>query len=200
MNRMERMRENVLLLPSREAFHVCILVAAVFIFVEGWMKMKWFAGMPHCYLTLNVNASPSSVCMVDHWTLIHAENGVMFVLLQNYIYGAVTSKQQVDCRYVYIAILAGLWELLENTNLLILKFRQSATERSYSGDSMANSIMDIVADLAGAWYAMYLCCHCRDDAKNNKRLLVVLIACEALSFVFSRQSCLTAAYRLIVPA
>jgi uncharacterized Tic20 family protein len=55
----------------------------------------------------------------------------------------------VRARFVLAVALECAWEVFENTDMVIQRYRAATISLNYYGDSVINSICDIVAALAG---------------------------------------------------
>ena len=56
-------------------------------------------------------------------------------------------------RFVMATALEAAWEVIENTPMVINRYREATIALDYYGDSVLNSIADIVAMMAGFWLA-----------------------------------------------
>ena len=78
--------------------------------------------------------------ILDPYVLSHLLHGVIF-------YGAlhVLDRRRAEVAWlVALAVEAG-WEILENTPLIINRYRESTASLDYTGDSVANSMADLAA-------------------------------------------------------
>jgi len=98
------------------------------------------------------NSSHTSQHFLDPYTLTHVLHGVMFFWLA----GALFPKLSAAWRF-FIAIGAeAAWEVLENTNYTIEKYRENTASLDYFGDSILNSVGDLAACAVGFWVALKL--------------------------------------------
>ncbi|MEZ4320252.1 MAG: DUF2585 family protein [Myxococcota bacterium] len=83
--------------------------------------------------------------LLDPYTFSHMLHGVVF-------YGLLFAVLRGRYPRVAVVIAAGLeaaWELLENTESVIQHYRETTISLDYYGDSVANSVSDILACVAG---------------------------------------------------
>ena len=59
-------------------------------------------------------------------------------------------------RFVIAIGIEAVWEVIENTSMVIERYRETTISLGYYGDSILNSVTDIVACLFGYLLAMWL--------------------------------------------
>lgn len=98
-------------------------------------------------------ASPeNSQQLTDWYTLSHVIHGCLFYGLLRLLF----PRMPVLWRLVIALGIEVSWELLENSPIIIERYRQSALAEGYSGDSILNSVSDSLAMLAGFCLARWL--------------------------------------------
>ena len=87
--------------------------------------------------------------LADPYTLTHVLHGVAFYGLLWLIAGTRLSNAW---RFVVTLAMETVWEVFENTPYMIDRYRESTISLDYYGDSIVNSLGDIVA--CGIGYAL----------------------------------------------
>jgi len=135
---------------------VGILLGLGGIFILTGLLLWWLNRRPgYCYecwekgkFTLRPTAGVRCYCQhpIGPWTPSHFFHGGFF-----YAVARCAFAKDWDTWMVILAVLAfeALWEIVENTKLVIMAFHK-ANHHSYWGDSVANSIGDMLACLLGA--------------------------------------------------
>jgi Protein of unknown function (DUF2585) len=87
----------------------------------------------------NICSSENSQQFLDPYSFTHVLHGLVYFILLKLLLPRVRPLWRL-C--LAIALAAG-WELLENTNFIINRYREATAALGYSGDTVVNSLGDI---------------------------------------------------------
>jgi hypothetical protein len=101
-------------------------------------------------LTLWGEVGPAQSQMLADWySPSHVVHGFLFYALLH----LAAPRWPVERRFLVSLIVETAWELLENTPLIIDRYREATIALGYSGDSIVNSLSDIAMMALGFWGA-----------------------------------------------
>ena len=78
--------------------------------------------------------------LIDPYSFTHILHGI----LEFWLIGLVFWKLPLAWRFVLAIFIESSWEVVENTNYIINRYREATISLDYYGDSIANSLFDIV--------------------------------------------------------
>ncbi len=104
-------------------------------------------------LWVGVRDSPKTSQMLADWySFSHIVHGLLF-------YAAlwlVARRRPVEWRLVIALIVEASWEIVENTPMVIDRYRTATAALGYNGDSVLNSVSDILMMAVGFFLARKL--------------------------------------------
>ncbi len=100
-----------------------------------------------------VISSENSQHIFDWYSLTHFIHGLAFYLILVIVEKVLKTKIPVLSKLVIAVIMACGWEILENSDYVINRYRTATISLDYFGDSIINSAGDILAMSLGFWFA-----------------------------------------------
>jgi len=104
-------------------------------------------------LWVGARDSPKTSQMLSDWySLSHVVHGLLFYALL----WLVVRRWPVLTRFLVAVFVEAAWEVIENTPFVIDRYRETTAALGYSGDSVINSVSDILMMCVGFWIARKL--------------------------------------------
>jgi hypothetical protein len=105
-----------------------------------------------------VNSSENSQHLSDWYTFSHVIHGMAFYWFAGMAFRAMgrSGDRWLKWRLLAAIVLEAAWEVLENTPMVIDRYRAATISLDYYGDSVVNSVADIAAMALGFWLARRL--------------------------------------------
>jgi hypothetical protein len=125
------------------AIVVLMLCAAASEFAMG--RRLWGTSGTPGFWSGDINSSHNSQYLLDPYSLTHVTHGISFYL----VLSLVARRLPLGPRLVTAVALESGWEVLENTDMVIQRYRTETISLSYFGDSIVNSMSDILCCILG---------------------------------------------------
>ena len=166
------------------AIAAAFVVTAILLRVEGrlWLcacgTIRIWSGQ--------VCSANNSQHFLDPYSFTHVLHGFLFFWLIAWLLGRLSANWQLA---LAVAVEAG-WEVFENTNFIIDRYRSETASLGYNGDTVVNSFGDILCCLIGFIIARRLGLRCS---------LIVFAVLEVVLIVWIKDSLLLEILMLVVP-
>jgi hypothetical protein len=140
-------------LRSRAAMTwACAMMLVALVYLRGQGRIWWCdCGRPNP-ISLHVNSEHNSQHLIDPYSLSHVLHGVLF-------FGVLwlfRRRLSLNTRAVIAAAIEIGWEMLENSPIIIKRYRAATISLGYTGDSVLNSLADIASFVLGFYLARKL--------------------------------------------
>lgn len=136
--------------------------------------------------TSDTCSSNTSQQLLDPYSFTHVLHGFLFFWLIALLFRRMNSSWQI----CLALLLEGAWEVFENTRFVIDKYRTETAALGYTGDTIVNSLGDLMCALVGFTIARQL---------GLRRSLIVFVVVEIVLLVWIRDSLLLQILMLVRP-
>src|SRR3954447_1525117 len=139
-------------LRSRPMWVIFGLVVFAVIYLR-WQGRVWWCQQGDLWpISIKVNSPHNSQHFFDAYSLSHVLHGILF-------FGALWPLRRRLSLPVRAAIAASIeigWEMLENSPLVINRYRTATMANGYTGDAILNSLGDVASFVVGFYLARKL--------------------------------------------
>ena len=129
----------------------------------------------------------NSQFLFDPYSFTHVSHGILLFGVSSLLF----RKAPLSVRLLFAALLEGGWEILENTDFIISRYRAGTIALNYFGDSIVNSMGDILACLVGFTIASRL---------PKARTVGLLVALEVMLLIWTRDNLTLNIVMLLYPS
>ena len=131
-------------------------------------------------------SSRNSQQFFDPYSFTHILHGFLLFWLISRVFKNLAPQWQ----FSLAVALEALWEIIENTNFVINRYREQTAALGYTGDTVVNSIGDLFCAAFGFWLAQRL---------GWFRALIMFLLSEVVLLIWIHDSLLLQILMLIYP-
>ena len=134
-------RAAALIVRNRRVLAAAAAISVAVAAMELWMGRLPFG--PDGRIGLwegNIWSREQSQRFADPYTFSHTIHGMLFYA----ILWLVAPRTSVRARFIAAIMMEGAWEVLENSPIIINRYREATIALGYVGDSVFNSLSDIL--------------------------------------------------------
>ncbi|TSC59004.1 MAG: hypothetical protein Greene041619_185 [Candidatus Peregrinibacteria bacterium Greene0416_19] len=155
-------------------------IAAIVILILFVIALHLMGRIPVCKCgvglwTWSAWSSQTSQHLGDPYSTSHVLHGIIFFAILAF----AARRLRLDYRFLIALMIEVGWELLENSLLIINRYRSVTASLDYTGDSILNSTGDVLFMMLGFWLAWKL---------RWQWTLAIVITTELLMLVFYRDN------------
>ena len=159
-------------------------ITALLLRFEGRL---WFCSCGHIlFWSGNTCSSDNSQHFLDPYAFTHVLHGFLFF----WLVGWCAPRLRASWQLVVALAAEAAWEVFENTEFIINRYRSETAALGYNGDTVVNSLGDIVCCLIGFVIARRL---------GFRRSLIVFLVLEIILIIWIKDSLLLEILMLIYP-
>ena len=175
---------------NRKGLWPWLVVAAAFVAAATLLRLEgrlWICACGSIQVwSGQVCSANNSQHFLDPYSFTHVLHGFMFFWLIAWLFKRLSGNWQLA---LAVAIEA-CWEVFENTNFIIDRYRSATAALGYNGDTVVNSFGDILSCLIGFIIARRL---------GLRRSLIVFAVLEVVMIFWIRDSLVLEILTLIIP-
>jgi hypothetical protein len=137
---------------SKATVFVCVVLALAVVYLR-WQRRVWWCKCGRLNpISVRVNSEHNSQHLFDAYSLSHVLHGVLF-------FGVLwlfRRRLGLAVRAAIAACIEIAWEMVENSPIVINRYRTATASLGYTGDSIINSLGDVASFVLGFYLARKL--------------------------------------------
>lgn len=129
---------------------VFLIIMTVYLNAQGRL---WFSASGDVLLWVgDAFSNENSQQLFDPYSFSHFLHGVIFFFILKYAF----RNFSLESRFVASVMMEGCWEMLENSAIIINRYRDATAALGYNGDTIYNSYGDLLSCSIGFIVARYV--------------------------------------------
>jgi hypothetical protein len=168
----------------RHALMAAAVVTITLAVLASYGRRWWCACGSAVPWSFDINGSHNSQHFVDPYSISHFEHGLFFFLFL----WPLRERLTLTWRLLAAAGIECGWELLENSSFIIDRYRTATISLDYYGDSMINSLSDVMFATLGFFVTSLLPSLATARPRFWARWAAIVAVCELPMIVWVRDS------------
>lgn len=164
----------------------CVIVLLMIVLLRAQGRLFICACGEVQIWTSDTCSSNNSQHLLDPYSFTHVLHGVMFFWLITLLFRRMARGRQV----LLALLLEAVWEVIENSSFIIDRYRTATAALGYQGDTVVNSIGDLLCALLGYLIARKL---------GVRRSLILFLLVELILILWIHDSLLLQILMLLRP-
>lgn len=142
-------RESLFSFNSKQDYYpwfamFCVMAVAVIVLnIEG--RVWWCQAGDYLPWSWDIWSPHNSQHLIDPYSFTHVLHGI----LEFWLIGLIFSRLPLAWRMLIAVVIESTWEVAENSAYVIQRYREATISLDYFGDSIINSMSDIVCCATG---------------------------------------------------
>lgn len=171
----------------RRTWIIAVLILAAVAGIELAMGRNPICTCGTVELWVGARDSPkTSQMLMDWYSLSHIVHGLLFYAAL----WAIARRLPVHTRFLIAMLVESAWEVIENTPMVIDRYRATTAALGYTGDSVINSLSDVLMMALGFLIARKL---------PVRASVLLLVALEVIPLFAIRDNLTLNVWALIAP-
>jgi len=162
-----------------------LLATAVGLYLMG--REPWGTAEGFGLWTGDIESELNSQRLADPYSFTHIVHGLVIYLL---LWVVAAHRLGERARLLVAVGVEGVWEFVENTPYVIERFREATIAHGYYGDSILNSLGDVLAMIVGFTIAMHL---------RNRWVVALFVGIELILLIWLRDNMTLNLIMLVYP-
>jgi len=142
-----------------------LLLLSVMAVIEKSMgRIAWSKSGQVLLWVHQTNGPETSQQLFDWYSITHIEHGFVLYAIAWLAWRTLKGKQAVapanaaweGASFLFVFLAEAAWEILENSPIIIDRYRAQTAAVGYNGDTILNSITDVLSCMLGWWIARKL--------------------------------------------
>ena len=132
------------------AIIICVILMVINLYWQG--RVWWCPQGDLIPWSFNINSPHNSQHLLDPYTFTHILHGVLYFGIITWLF----KEMPLRWKFFLLVVVECLWEGVENSSFIIERYRAATISLDYYGDSIFNSLSDVLSCIFGAFLAYKL--------------------------------------------